>query len=101
MKIKKKKIDENEEKKDKIKDKIFEFEKVYKNKNLINNLNENKEGSEKKERKKRKKKIVLNNMLITNFNLLQNKKIPDNKNEEFVIEINNNNMDLDIEEEKN
>ena len=93
--------DENEEKKDKIKDKIFEFEKVYKNKNLINNLNENKEGSEKKERKKRKKKIVLNNMLITNFNLLQNKKIPDNKNEEFIIEINNNNMDLDIEEEKN
>ncbi len=40
-------------------------------------------------------------MLITNFNLLQNKKIPDNKKEEFIIEINNNNMDLDIEEEKN
>ncbi len=39
-------------------------------------------------------------MLITNFNLLQNKKIPDNKKEEFIIEINNNNMDLDIEEEK-
>ena len=105
---------EKKQKKKKIKKEVQENKNENQNENLIelkedNNkkLSQSKENSEKKKRKKNSKKLVLNNMLITNFSLLSpNKvfnKINEKKaNEEIIIEINNNdNMDIDIEEAKN
>ena len=69
-------------------------------------ISQSKESSEKKKRKKNSKKLVLNNMLITNFNLLSPNKVLNKINEkkpeqDVIIEIHNNDdMDIDIEEAK-